>query len=204
MAYPLQLSVALSSGSIYNVGVSLSIALILLPILKILIDYAHVLIIRRRMPPGPFPLPLFGNYFAIPGERPWLKFEEWSTKTYKSPLITIWNGMTPTILCNDAWCISDLLDKRASIYSSRPRCVLMGDCTGATTTNQILQPYGDRWRLHRRLTVSKLNLIFGVSTFHIDYTSTRLLGHKMFVHSGRRSPTKPTSCFVRFSKHQTR
>jgi hypothetical protein len=155
-----RLSVALSGASIYNVGLSLGITVPLFLILRLLIDYAKVLSLRRRMPPGPFPLPLFGNYFSIPGERPWLKFEEWSTKTYKSPLITIWNGTAPTILCNDAWSISDLLDKRASIYSSRPRCVLMGDCTGATTTNQILQPYGDRWRLHRRLTVSIFYFFF--------------------------------------------
>lgn len=159
MTHLFQLTAALNDASIYNVSLSLSIAVLLFPIFRILIDYARVLNLRRRMPPGPFPLPLFGNYFSIPGERPWLKFEEWSAKTYKSPLITIWNGTAPTILCNDAWSISDLLDKRASIYSSRPRCVLMGDCTGATTTNQILQPYGDRWRLHRRLTVSIFDFI---------------------------------------------
>ncbi|CRG82712.1 O-methylsterigmatocystin oxidoreductase [Talaromyces islandicus] len=115
------LSSALSDASIYNAAVSLGIIILLFPIILVLIDYAGVLSLRRRMPPGPLPLPLFGNYFSIPGERPWLKFEEWSVKTYKSPLITIWNGTAPTILCNDAWCISDLLDKRASIYSSRPR-----------------------------------------------------------------------------------
>jgi hypothetical protein len=196
-------SVALSDASIYNAGLSLSIAVLLFLILRVLIDYAKILSLRRRMPPGPFPLPLFGNYFSIPGERPWLKFEEWSTKTYNSPLITIWNGTAPTILCNDAWSISDLLDKRASIYSSRPRCVLMGDCTGATTTNQILQPYGDRWRLHRRLTVSIFSFVFPPMGNRIDVISMQLSGHKMFVHSVLRSQTRPMSCSVTCSKNPT-
>ncbi|CAO2650482.1 Nn.00g017740.m01.CDS01 [Neocucurbitaria sp. VM-36] len=102
------------------------------------------------MPPGPFPLPLVGSFFDIPKVKPWIAWEQWSKK-YNNPMITLWNGHRPVIVCNDIWTISDLLDKRASIYSSRPHFVVMGDMMNATESNQVCQVYGDTWRSHRRL-----------------------------------------------------
>ncbi|KIX01994.1 uncharacterized protein Z518_07933 [Rhinocladiella mackenziei CBS 650.93] len=121
-----------------------------IPILWILADYARVLRLRQKLPPGPFPAPLFGNFFSIPKLKPWIELEKWS-EYYKDPMITIWQGHRPTIMCNDIWTISELLDKRANIYSSRPHMIAMGDCVNATETNQVCLVYGDRWRLHRRL-----------------------------------------------------
>lgn len=101
------------------------IGVVAIPILWILVDYVGVLRLRRKMPPGPFPLPLFGNFFVIEKYKPWIQFERWS-KEYNDPMITIWQGHRPTIMCNDIWSISDLLDKKANIYSSRPRMIAMG------------------------------------------------------------------------------
>lgn len=122
------------------------------PLLAVAIDYLRVLRARQTLPPGPFPLPLFGNFFAIPTIKPWITFEKWANH-YESPLITIWQGHRPMILCNDAWSISELLDKRASIYSSRPQMICMGDVIEATENNQVCQVYGEKWRLHRRIMV---------------------------------------------------
>lgn len=116
-------------------------------------NYARVLLLRRKLPPGPFPLPVLGNHFRIPHWQPWVKFEEWS-RQYANPMITIWLGSRPVIVLNDAWTASDLLEKRADIYSSRPRFVAMGELTGSATTNQATLVYGDKWRLHRKLTVN--------------------------------------------------
>ncbi|KIY00149.1 uncharacterized protein Z520_03834 [Fonsecaea multimorphosa CBS 102226] len=120
------------------------------PVIFILVDYVRVLRLRQKLPPGPFPLPLFGNFFQIPKVKPWIDFEKWS-EYYKDPMITIWQGHRPTIMCNDIWTISDLLDKRANIYSSRPHMIAMGDMINATESNQVCLVYGDKWRLHRRL-----------------------------------------------------
>jgi hypothetical protein len=117
------------------------------------IDYIQILNLRRKMPPGPFPLPLIGNWFDIPKVKPWIEFENMS-KAYGSSMITLWNGRKPVIVCNDAWSISDLLEKRAAIYSSRPHMIVMGDMMNQTTANQVCQVYGDKWRTHRRLMVS--------------------------------------------------
>jgi len=115
-------------------------------------NYIRVLLLRRRLPPGPFPLPVLGNHFRIPYWQPWVRFEEWS-REYANPMITIWLGSRPVIVLNDAWTASDLLEKRADVYSSRPRFVAMGELTGSATTNQATLVYGDKWRLHRKLTV---------------------------------------------------
>lgn len=119
------------------------------------VNYVKVLSLRRRLPPGPFPLPIVGNHYHIPHPKPWIKFEEWS-RQYDNPMITIWLGSKPVIVLNDAWTASDLLEKRADIYSSRPHMIAMGDLINATETNQTTLVYGDRWRLHRKLTVSSL------------------------------------------------
>ncbi|EXJ76362.1 uncharacterized protein A1O5_00870 [Cladophialophora psammophila CBS 110553] len=121
------------------------------PLLWVLADYVYILRLRRKMPPGPFPLPVIGNWYDIPKSRPWLEFEKMSHR-YNSPMVTLWNGSRPIIVCNDAWTISGLLEKRAAIYSSRPQFVVMGDMMNQTKENQVCQIYGDRWRLHRRLT----------------------------------------------------
>ena len=116
------------------------------------VDYLNMLRKRRTLPPGPFPLPIIGNVMALPKEKCWISFEEWS-KVYNSPILTIWVGRVPYIVVNDAWTASDLLDKRSNIYSSRPKFVVLGDMLMNTDTNPVMQVYGDRWRIHRKLTV---------------------------------------------------
>ncbi len=55
------------------------------------LDYAYMLYMRSRMPPGPFPLPIVGNTYSLPENKPWIYFEELS-KRYNAPLITFWIG----------------------------------------------------------------------------------------------------------------
>ncbi|RYO98326.1 hypothetical protein DL764_007127 [Monosporascus ibericus] len=95
-----------------------------------------------------------GNTFMLPDCKPWIWFEELS-KQYKAELITIWIGRNPTIWINDAWAASDLFEKRAGVYSSRPRMLVFAEL-GAGQDN-LLNMYTEtpekreRWRAHRKL-----------------------------------------------------
>jgi hypothetical protein len=105
-------------------------------------------------PPGPLPFPVVGNTFMLPDSKPWLWFEELS-KAYGSPLVTIWIGRNPTVWINDAWTASDLFEKRAGIYSSRPRMLVFAEL-GAGQSNLVNQytfspEQRERWRLQRKL-----------------------------------------------------
>jgi hypothetical protein len=128
------------------------ILLVVSSICWVLLTYTQMLRQRATLPPGPFPWPIVGNVLQLSKSKPWLQFKEWS-RANNNGLLTIWIGRTPTIVCNDAWSASDLMDKRSNIYSSRPRYVVFGDVTGQSTTNQVLLPYNDHWRLQRKVMV---------------------------------------------------
>ncbi|KAI0136155.1 cytochrome P450 [Xylariales sp. AK1849] len=118
------------------------------------IDYARMLWLRSSMPPGPMPWPIIGNTFMLPDTKPWIWFGELSEK-YKAPLVTVWIGRNPTIWINDAWVASEIFEKRAGIYSSRPRMVVFAEL-GAGQSNLVnmytMTPeQRDRWRVHRKL-----------------------------------------------------
>jgi uncharacterized membrane protein YdfJ with MMPL/SSD domain len=71
----------------------LNVALGVLAIVAIAVaaDYSWMLYMRSKMPPGPFPLPIVGNTFSLPDNKPWIYFEQLSKK-YNTPLITFWIG----------------------------------------------------------------------------------------------------------------
>lgn len=70
---------------------SLIVCLLVILVLVVLADYAHMLYQRSRMPPGPFPWPIVGNTYSLPENKPWIYFEQLS-KLYNVPIITFWIG----------------------------------------------------------------------------------------------------------------
>ncbi|KAL6710489.1 hypothetical protein ACN47E_008537 [Coniothyrium glycines] len=102
----------------------------------------------RRMPPGPMPLPFVGNKFDLPKSKPWIQFQDWSKKY--GPIFTIWIGRKPTVVISAPNIAVDLMEKRSTKYSSRPRMVAMGEILwdGASI---LVQPYGKEWTVRRKL-----------------------------------------------------
>jgi cytochrome P450 len=101
-----------------------------------------------QMPPGPTPIPFFGNKFQLPKTKPWIQFEKWS-KTY-GPIFTIWIGRKPTIVISDPYIAVELMEKRSTKYSSRPRMVAMGEILW-DSASILVQPYGKEWSVRRKL-----------------------------------------------------
>ena len=76
---------------------------------------------RAKLPPGPQGLPIIGNLHQAPTGAVWVTFQKWIQQY--GPLVSVNFGGTTVILIGDYDTARDLLDKRANIYSSRPRMV---------------------------------------------------------------------------------
>jgi hypothetical protein len=73
------------------------------------------------LPPGPRRLPFLGNLLQAPSGAVWVHFQRWVDQF--GPLVSLDFGGTIVILVGSFEIGRDLLDKRANIYSSRPRSV---------------------------------------------------------------------------------
>ncbi|KAK1835637.1 putative cytochrome P450 E-class, group I [Podospora conica] len=130
------------------------LAALAIAITALVADYAHMLYRRSQMPPGPFPWPIIGNTFSLPDNKPWIYFEQLS-KQFDSPIITFWIGRNPTVWLNDAWTAHEIFEKKAQIYTSRPRMVVFGELGSGQSSLVTMQIRNtaerDRWRIHRKL-----------------------------------------------------
>lgn len=124
-------------------------------VLMILVSVVKQYRSRRRMPPGPRPLPLIGNIHQIPKSYPWLGYTD-MFKRY-GPLVTMQFGPQQAIMIGSIEAARDLLDKRNTIYSSRPRAPMIQECISKNLRILFL-PYGDRWRAYHKLHASVLNV----------------------------------------------
>ncbi|PBP25396.1 cytochrome P450 [Diplocarpon rosae] len=118
--------------------------LLLIPISLYLSD----LYIWYYLPPGPFPLPFVGNSLSIPHDKFWLTLEDWS-KVY-GPIWTLWIGRRPQIIVADPLIAAELMARRGSKYSSRPRSIVFGEIF-AEGSSITMKPYGHSWSVCRKL-----------------------------------------------------
>lgn len=74
------------------------------------------LLLWRKMPPGPQPIPFIGNKLLLDRRWPWIQLESLSKKY--GGIFTIWIGRRPTVVISDPQIAIDLMEKRSNIYSA--------------------------------------------------------------------------------------
>ncbi|KAF8840195.1 cytochrome P450 [Paxillus ammoniavirescens] len=102
---------------------------------------------RLPYPPGPKPLLLLGNILHLNKSEPWLSYTQWS-KTYGEIIYVRLLGLNFIIL-NSEKVARVLLDQRSTVYSDRPQ--MPAHEMFGIEFNTVSLPYGDEWRLHRKL-----------------------------------------------------
>ncbi|KAF7977292.1 hypothetical protein HWV62_4259 [Athelia sp. TMB] len=101
----------------------------------------------QKYPPGPRGWPLIGNLLDMPKGDEWVKYREWAQE-YNSDIVHVEVFGTHIVLLNSLEAISDLLDKRSSIYSDRPATPMM-NLMGWSWLLTIM-PANAEWRGQRR------------------------------------------------------
>ncbi|KAF8514282.1 cytochrome P450 [Gautieria morchelliformis] len=103
---------------------------------------------RLPLPPGPLRWPLVGNVFNMPQTKEWIKFAEWQKVHGDMIYLSVFNRSI--VVLNSAQAAIELLGKRSSIYSDRPRLMMAGDLIGWDRSLALI-PYSERFRQTRRL-----------------------------------------------------
>ncbi|PPQ74460.1 hypothetical protein CVT24_000033 [Panaeolus cyanescens] len=105
-------------------------------------DGAHL------FPPGPKPRPIIGNLLEIPLKNASSIYLNWS-KEFNSSLIHLYALGQRIIVVNGRKDADELFENRARIYSDRPQ----SETTAMVgwEYNLALFPYGEYWRMHRRI-----------------------------------------------------
>jgi cytochrome P450 len=148
-----------------NISLNDTVTLLLLAGLLLVALYVDFSSKRSTHPPGPRGLPVIGNLLDMPTNDEWLQYRKWSEE-FKSDIIYLNVFGTQIVVTNTLQSTLDLLEKRSSKYSGRPR-IPMAELMGLEWSF-ILMPYGDEWRAHRRLAakgfdahvIPKYNLTF--------------------------------------------
>ncbi|KAG1825395.1 cytochrome P450 [Suillus variegatus] len=102
---------------------------------------------QDKLPPGPVPLPLLGNFLSLDAKSPWLTYTEWAA-TY-GDLFFVRLLDQDVVVISSQHVAEALMDKRGCIYSDRPYLATVEPFGWSVFF--VLTGYGDEWRLCRRL-----------------------------------------------------
>lgn len=105
-----------------------TLAFVATTVLLVLYSVLKLLQVGRRLPglpPGPPTVPVLGNLHLMPTFKPYETFEKWGHEY--GPIYSLMLGSSPAIFIQSAEMVKDLLDKRGSIYSSRPDLYILSN-----------------------------------------------------------------------------
>ncbi|KAK2736359.1 hypothetical protein FQN55_001654 [Onygenales sp. PD_40] len=102
----------------------------------------------KNFPPGPPTVPVLGNLHLIPRTKAFVLFTEWRKK-YGS-IIGLKFGGSNFVILNSYQDVQELLEKRSSIYSSRPPNYIANTLICPDDVHMLFAPYGPSWRAVRK------------------------------------------------------
>ncbi|PKX90010.1 cytochrome P450 [Aspergillus novofumigatus IBT 16806] len=136
----------------------------------------HLLRSRTSHPPlPPGPTLLSGPY---PEKDIATTFQKWN-KRY-GPVVSFKIGSRTFVVLGTRQAAQDLLEKRGSIYSSRPPSVWMDKYLNKGLAAAFM-PYGPEWRLNRRLHGSLLSAHHTIAYRHLQDIQSKHLLHEFLV-----------------------
>ncbi|PQE23130.1 cytochrome P450 protein [Rutstroemia sp. NJR-2017a WRK4] len=129
----------------------------------------------RDYPPGPPTLPIIGNLHQIPRKKAHLQVQRWAQEY--GPIYSLILGTKVLIVLSTDQAVKNLLDKRGSIYSSRPERYIAQDIISGggrvvlmvelRRLMELKQPYNETLRSIRTLAHRILNI--NVTDTYIPY-----------------------------------
>ncbi|OAV94008.1 hypothetical protein PTTG_06719 [Puccinia triticina 1-1 BBBD Race 1] len=103
---------------------------------------------HTRKMPQPMGSPLVGNLFQIRQANPWIQMSKWTKEL--GPIYRLKMGRSDLIVLGTPKAAVELLEKRSSKYSSRPRNIMTSEYV-SKGLRLTFMPYDDLWRRQRKL-----------------------------------------------------
>ncbi|KAJ5177626.1 uncharacterized protein N7500_000325 [Penicillium coprophilum] len=100
-------------------------------------------------------MPSFATYILGVLGTVWHEFYRWSKKY--GPVMHLSMGGQPLIILSTYQAAQDLLNRRGSRYSDRPRMVMAGELV-TRGMHMLLRPYNDQYKLHQKMEAPLLTL----------------------------------------------
>ncbi|KAI0637681.1 cytochrome P450 [Trametes polyzona] len=126
-----------------------SVLLLIIGFLTILFTLARAF--KKRdgaLPPGPKPLPIVGNVLDLTARELWLRATKWAESYGDVVYLHVFGqGL---LFVNTYEAAIELLEKKGSIYSDKPRLVMAGELCGCENMVAFTR-YGEKSRRQRRL-----------------------------------------------------
>ncbi|KAF9063055.1 cytochrome P450 [Rhodocollybia butyracea] len=132
------------------------------------------------LPPGPRKLPILGNLFDVPQKGYiWLEYAKMCRK-HNSDIIHLSALGNSVVVLNSAQIVSDLLEKRSSLYSSRPPTVMLGELMGWGAA-LAFRPNDDAWKAQRKIITRAISpadpKLFHLTQITATHDLLRVLAH---------------------------
>lgn len=157
---------------------------------------------KGALPPGPKGLPLVGSKHEVPLSFQWLKYSEWhkqygSVHTFASvfrhsdpasrsgPIIHVNLMGLNMVVISSQKIVQELLEKRHTQYSQRPRFTMISDLVGWKQTT-VFMPTDNLWKEHRR----NFSRLIGTKTTMSKFFSMEIFEARRFMRNILREEDK--------------